>query len=73
MRAAGSLDANEQYHLISDCPLCGGKIQQMEIAQDNFHNYVCPECGLNWQSYVNPNTQSQQDSTQHWMLHLSQD
>jgi predicted RNA-binding Zn-ribbon protein involved in translation (DUF1610 family) len=73
MKAAGPLNTSEQYVLITDCPLCGGQIEQMEIEQDNFHNYVCPDCGLNWQSYVNPNAGPQHDSAQQWMLHLSQD
>jgi predicted RNA-binding Zn-ribbon protein involved in translation (DUF1610 family) len=73
MRAAGPLNTDEQYSLVSACPLCGGKIEQMEIEQDNFHNYFCTDCGLNWQSYVNPQAQPQQDPAQHWMLHLSQD
>jgi len=73
MTAAIPMNSNERYDLVSDCPLCGGKIEQMEIEQDNFHNYLCPDCGLNWQSYVNPNAQPELDSPQHWMLHLSQD
>lgn len=72
-KGADLLNMNEQHFLINNCPLCGSEIEQMESEQDNFHNYVCPECGLNWQSYVATKAQTELDFSQHWMRYLSQD
>ena len=64
---------NEQHFLVEDCPLCGGKIEQMQSEQDHFRSYICPDCGLSWQSCMNSEQPSQLSFPQQWMQLLSQD
>jgi hypothetical protein len=65
------MNVNEQIILVKDCPMCGGRLERKECQQDNFYEYACPDCGLNWQSCVEPNAQTQPKVPHGWMWRLS--
>ena len=67
------MNANKQRTSARDCPLCANKLERTEVHHGYFRSYVCPNCGLKWQSCVDPKEKTYSNVAQGWMRHLSQD
>ena len=67
------MEWNERSTSITDCPLCGSDLEQSEIQNGTFLDYVCPDCGLQWQACIAPESQAYPQVAQTWMQGLAKD
>lgn len=67
------MDWDERSMSITDCPLCGSRLEKSEIQNGIFRDYVCSACGLKWQACIAPESQVYPQVAQTWMQGLAKD
>jgi hypothetical protein len=67
------MEWNERSTLITDCPLCGSRLERSEIQNGTFLDYGCLACGLKWQACIDPEGQAYPNVAQTWMQGLAKD